>query len=179
MSRLTGRCARTCARNFACWSNASYASTATRPTSRRKRRRRYSNMPKFCLPGGRRESMSAFARFIGIDYSGAATPISKPEGPVHLSGRRQRTAGRGPAATVSAQKLDPARHCRMAGGTAGRGCAHSGRHRPWVFAPASAARKHQNQRQDMNRRSESRRAARAGQFMIDQAANTRRSQPRT
>jgi hypothetical protein len=45
-----------------------------------------------------------------------------------------------------------------------------------IFQRPSAARKHQNQRQDMNRRAVSHSAARAGQFMIEQAANAHRSQ---
>src|ERR1700730_12649867 len=80
MSRLTGRCGRTCARNFACWSNASYASTATRPTSRRKRRRRCWSRPRVCPPAGRLETMPAFARYIRIDYPGAQTPTASLKG---------------------------------------------------------------------------------------------------
>src|ERR1700730_4394988 len=80
MSRLTLRCARTCARNFACWSNASCASTATRRTSRRRRRRRCWSRLRFCPPGGRLETMSAYARYIGIDYSDAETPSASRKG---------------------------------------------------------------------------------------------------
>ena len=51
-SRSTGPCARMSARSCACWSSASCASTAIRPTSRKRRRRRCWSRQRCCRRGG-------------------------------------------------------------------------------------------------------------------------------
>ena len=56
MSPSTGRYARTSAPTCAVWSDASFASTATRPTSRRRRRGRCSSRQRRCRPGGQPEA---------------------------------------------------------------------------------------------------------------------------
>ena len=84
--------------------------------------------------------MPAFARIIGIDYSGAETPTAS------LKGLRVYLAeGDAPPVEVlpppsPTQILDPQGHRRMAGGTAGRGCADAGRHRPRLFVSAALFR---------------------------------------
>ena len=54
-SRSTGRCGRTCVRICACWSNGSCAGTATRPTSRTRRRGPSWSKRRYCPPTGLRE----------------------------------------------------------------------------------------------------------------------------
>ena len=57
-SRSTGPCARTCAPNSGCWSSASCASTAIRPTSRKRRRGPCWNKRRCCPSAGPPESVS-------------------------------------------------------------------------------------------------------------------------
>ena len=84
--------------------------------------------------------MPAFARTIGIDYSGAETPTASLKGLRVYLAEGDAPPVEVPPPPIAAQILDPQGHRRMAGGTAGRGCAHAGRHRPRLFVPAALFR---------------------------------------
>ena len=83
--------------------------------------------------------MTAFTRYIGIDYSGAQTPTASLKGlRVYMAEamhRPSRFRRRHPP-----QILDAARHRRMVGRADGRGRAHAGRHRPRLFISAALFR---------------------------------------
>ena len=64
--------------------------------------------------------MPVFARYIGIDYSGAQTPTASLKGPARLSGRSSIAARRGAAAAVAAKILDAAWRRRVASRAARR-----------------------------------------------------------
>jgi hypothetical protein len=72
--------------------------------------------------------VALFARYIGIDYSGAQTPAASLPGLRVYQADGECAAGRGRAATITAQILVAARYCPMAGGAACRGRADAGRH---------------------------------------------------
>ena len=80
------------------------------------------------------ESQSAFARYIGIDYSGAETPNSSLRACASIRLIEFEPRGSVPTAQ-SAQILDAARRCGMAGGASRRRRADAGRHRPWLSFP--------------------------------------------
>ena len=84
--------------------------------------------------------MPAFARTIGIDYSGAETPTASLKGLRVYLAEGDAPPVEVPPPPSPAQILDAQGHRRMAGGTARRGCADAGRHRPRLFVPAALFR---------------------------------------
>jgi hypothetical protein len=81
-----------------------------------------------------------FVRTIGIDYSGAQTPIASLKGlRVYLAEHDAPPVG-GSAAAEPSQILDAQGHRRMAGGAARRGCADAGRDRSRFLVPAALFR---------------------------------------
>ena len=110
-SRSTGPCARTCVPNSGCWSSASCASTAIRPTSRKRRRGPCWNKRRCCPSAGPPEAVSE-------DYCRKGKDPLTPA--LSLGGERE--LGRIPAAPLILST-----HRITTGGIIRRGCSGIGR----------------------------------------------------